>query len=302
MATVSRTVRRPIRFSRIALYAFLIVTSAIMFYPLLFALVGGITSLADYQRTTWFPTPTAISLDNWISFLTGPNLWQWTVNTLIRCAWYITIPGTVAVLCGYVFTRLRFRGRDTLFLFFLASMMVPGIVYLLPTFIGLARFPYVGGNDAAGQGGSGFINTWGALMLPGLVNAFYIFLMRQAYQAIPRDYEEAARVDGANTPQILLRIYLPLLAPALIVLVIFQFVGVWNDYLNPLVFAGGNNELAPIALGAQRFIKNTGALQGLQNYPRMFAVATIVTIPIMALFLLLQRYFVQGVQGIGLKG
>jgi multiple sugar transport system permease protein len=181
-------------------------------------------------------------------------------------------------------------------------MMVPGIVYVLPTFIGLARFPYVGGNDAYGQGGSGFINTWGALLMPGLVNAFYIFLMRQAFQAIPRDYEEAARVDGANTVQILYKVYVPLLAPALVVLVIFQFVNVWNDYLTPLVFAGSNPAIAPVALGAQMFIRSTGMELGRPNYPRMFAVATIVTLPIIVLFIVLQRYFVQGVQGMGLKG
>lgn len=304
MATItqSKPVRRPIRIGRILLYIFLISTSFVMFYPLLFALAGGISNQADYFRSTWFPIPQTIYLDNWINFFTGRDLWQWVVNTLIRVAWYITIPATVAILCGYVFTRLKFRGRDTIFLFLLASMMVPGIVYLLPTFIGFARFPGVGGNDAFGQGGSGFINTWGALLLPGLVNAFYIFLMRQSYQSIPRDYEQAARVDGANTLQILVRIYFPLLRPALIVLVIFQFVAVWNDYLNPLVFAGGNQAIAPIALGAQRFIKGTPIQLGRPDYPRMFAVATIVTLPIMALFIILQRYFVQGVQGFGLKG
>ena len=287
---------------RIVLYAFLIITSLIMFYPLLFMFVAGFTTPADYAASTWFPIPQQIYLDNWTEFLQRPDFWQWITNTLIRAVWYIIIPATVSILCGYVFTRLRFRGRDTIFLLLLASMMVPPIVYLIPTFIGLARFPLVGGNDIFGQGGSGFINTWGALLLPGLVNAFYIFLMRQSFQSIPSDYEEAARVDGASTFTILWRIYMPLLRPALIVLVIFQFVNVWNDYLNPLVFAGGNSEIQPIALAAQRFIYTTAARVGQVDYPRMFAVGTIVTLPILVLFALLQRYFVQGVQGFGIKG
>ena len=194
--------RKPLTLSRIALYAFLIVTSIVMFYPLLFMLVAGFTSRVDYQQSTWFPIPKSVYLDNWASFLSRPDLWHWIGNTLIRVVWYITLPGAIAVLCGYVFTRLRFRGRDTIFVLLLASMMVPPIVYVIPTFIGLARFPLVGGNNIVGQGGSGFIDTWGALLLPGLVNAFYIFLMRQSYQGIPRDYEEAARVDGANTLQV----------------------------------------------------------------------------------------------------
>jgi multiple sugar transport system permease protein len=300
--TQNKPVGAPLRIGRILLYTFLILTSLVMFYPLLFALAGSISSQADYFRSTWFPFPQTIYLDNWINFLTARDLWQWVINTMIRVVWYIAIPAVVSILCGYVFTRLKFRGRDIIFMFLLSSMMVPGIVYVLPTFIGFARFPGVGGNDMFGQGGSGFINTWPALLLPGLVNAFYIFLMRQVYQGIPRDYEEAARVDGANTLQILVRIYFPLLRSALIVLVIFQFVAVWNDYLTPLVFAGGNKDIAPIALGAQRFIKGTPIQLGRPDYPRMFTVATIVTLPIMALFIVLQRYFVQGVQGFGLKG
>ncbi len=289
---------------RLLLHAFLLSTSLVMAYPLLFAFVAGFTSSEDYYQSTWFPAPKQIYLDNWVTFLGRDDLWLWLFNTLVRVAWYILIPAAISVLCGYVFTVLRFRGRDTVFLLMLASMMVPGIVYLVPTFIMLARWPLVGGNDIYGQGGSGFINTWGALMLPGLVNAFYIFLMRQVYQSIPRDYEEAARVDGANTLQIIWHVYVPLLRPALIVLVIFQFVAIWNDYLNPLVFTGGNNEIAPIALAAQRFIYTTAqrGQTGFADYPTMFAVATIVTLPIVILFLFLQRYFVQGVQGFGLKG
>ncbi len=289
-------------FSRLFLYAFLLTTSAVMFYPLLFMLVAGFTSRVDYQQSTWFPTPQSLYLDNWAEFLRRPDLYRWLGNTLLRVGWYIAVPGAIAVLCGYVFTRLRFRGRDTIFILLLASMMVPQIVYVIPTFIGLARFPLVGGNDIFGQGGSGFIDTWGALLLPGLVNAFYIFLLRQAFQTIPPDYEEAARVDGANTLDILLRVYVPLLRPALIVLVIFQFVAIWNDYLNPLVFAGGNQAIQPIALAAQRFILTTQQRVGQVDFPRMFAVGTIVTLPIVILFLLLQRYFVEGVQGFGLKG
>lgn len=292
------------RLSRFLLYIFLVTTSLMMAYPLLFAFVAGFTSTEEYYQSTWFPAPTELHFDKWTAFLSRGDLWLWLFNTLIRVAWYIVVPATISVLCGYVFTVPHFKGRDTVFMLMLASMMVPGIVYLLPTFIMLARWPLVGGNDIYGQGGHGFINTWGALLIPGLINAFYIFLMRQSFQGIPRDYEEAARVDGANTLQIIWQIYVPLLRPALIVLVIFQFVAIWNDYLNPLVFAGGNEDIAPIALGAQRFIFSTSqnTRAGMIDYPTMFAVATIVTLPVVILFLLLQRYFVQGVAGFGLKG
>ncbi|MBN1286926.1 MAG: carbohydrate ABC transporter permease [Anaerolineae bacterium] len=292
------------RLGRTLLYIFLISTSLMMAYPLLFAFAAGLTGTEDYYQSTWFPAPTEIHLDKWAAFLGRDDLRLWVANTIFRAGWYVVIPAVISVLCGYVFTVPRFKGRDAVFMLMLASMMVPGIVYVLPTFIMLARWPLVGGNDIYGQGGHGFINTWGALLIPGLINAFYIFLMRQSYQSIPRDYEEAARVDGANTLQIIWNVYVPLLRPALTVLVIFQFVAVWNDYLNPLVFAGGNEAIAPVALGAQRFIFSTSqnTRAGLIDYPTMFAVATLVTLPIVILFLLLQRYFVQGVAGFGLKG
>ncbi len=293
---------KPLTIGRVFLYIFLILTSLIMFYPLLFMLAAGFTNMVDYQQSTWFPIPTSLYLDNWREFLTRDDLLRWLMNTLIRVVWYITIPATIAILCGYVFSRLRFRGRNLIFLLLLSSMMVPAVVYIIPTFIGLARLPLVGGNDITGQGGSGLINTWGSLLLPGLVNAFYIFLMRQAFMVIPVDYEEAARVDGAGTLRILWEIYVPLVRPALAVIVILQFVTIWNDYLNPLVFAGGNQEIAPIALAAQRFIYTTQQRAGQVDYPRMFTVATIVTLPIVMFFLFLQRYFVKGVAGFGVKG
>ncbi len=293
--------RKPLTFGRVMLYVFLISTSLIMAYPLIFILVAGFTSLEDYQRSTWFPIPSAIYFDNWVQFLTSNDLLIWIGNTLLRVLWYCTVPSIIALLCGYVFTRLRFWGRDTIFLFLLASLMVPAVVYVIPIFIGMARFPLVGGNNLMGQGGSGFINTWGALLLPGLVNAFYIFVMRQTFLTIPRDYEEAARVDGANTFDILWQVYLPLVRPALAVIIIFQFVAVWNDYLNPLVFAGGNQDIAPIALAAQRFIFTTQGQIGQPVWTRMFAVATLVTLPIVIMFLLLQRFFVEGVAAFGIK-
>lgn len=290
--------RHPMTWKRVLLYVFLISTSLVMAYPLLFMLVAGFTSLTDYQQSTWFPAMSEIYMDNWGEFLGRDELPLWIFNTLVRAVWYILMPATIAVLGGYVFARLRFRGRDTLFLIILASMMVPPIVYMVPLFIGFARIPTL----LTGVEGNGLIDTWWALLLPGWVSAFYIFLMRQTYQSIPGDYEEAARVDGASTAQIIWQIYLPLLRPALIVLVIFQFVIVWNDYLNPLVFAGGNQEIQPIALAAERFIFKSQQIYGRVDYPRMFAVATIVTLPILILFLALQRYFVEGVAGFGIKG
>lgn len=188
----------------------------------------------------------------------------------------------------------------------LSSMMVPGIVYFIPTYVLMARFPLVGGNDILGQGGSGFINQLPSVLLTGLVNAYYVFLTRQTYQSIPRDFEEAARVDGANTRQVLVRVYLPMLAPSLTVLVIFQTISIWNDYVWPLIAVGGNAKLWTASLGFQRIViagaQTTSTISGNLNYTWSFAVAVMATAPLIIMFLFLQRYFIEGVQGFAIKG
>ncbi len=185
-------------------------------------------------------------------------------------------------------------------------MVLPGIVYQVPTFVMMARWPLAGGNDIFGQGGTGFMNQWPALLIPGLVSVFYIFMMRQTFYSIPADFEEAARVDGAGTLRCLWSVYLPMLKPVLTVLVIFQFVGIWNDYLWPLFVSVSNPQIYVVALGFQ-FLSTAG--NGLKNmpntitdYPFLFALATCSIFPLVILFLVLQKYFVEGVQGFAIKG
>jgi multiple sugar transport system permease protein len=203
---------------------------------------------------------------------------------------------------------LRFRGREAAFLYLLSSLMIPGIVFWIPTYVMMARFPGAGGNNWIGQGGHGFVNEWPALLIPGLVNVFYIFMLRQTYYSIPVDFEEAARVDGASTIQVLWNVYFPMLKPVLTVLVIFQFVAIWNDYQWPLITSSGNPEIWTLALGVQRMLFIGAQVKGyppgtiLMDYPFAFALAMVATVPLIILFLRLQRYFVEGVQGFALRG
>jgi multiple sugar transport system permease protein len=169
----------------------------------------------------------------------------------------------------------------------------------------LARFPLAGGNDLLGQGGHGFINQWPALGMLGLVNVIGLFLVKQSYEMFPRDYEEAGLVDGAGTLQIIFRIYVPMLRPALTAVAILEFVAVWNDYFGPLIYVGGNRDLTPIALTVQRLIYSFTQRAGGESateFPLIFAAATLMSIPTILVYLTLQRYFVQGLIGVGIKG
>jgi multiple sugar transport system permease protein len=306
-------VRKRITLGRLLVYTLLIIGSLLMAFPLFYAFLGSLTDLEDFYANPWLPIPRKLYLENYSVMFTERfgaqvQLWRWVLNTLWRCAWYIVAPGAIAVLAGYAFTRLKFRGREAAFTYLLSSLMVPGIVFWIPTYVMMARFPGAGGNNWLGQGGVGFVNTWPALLIPGLVNVFYIFMLRQTFYSIPVDFEEAARVDGANTLQVLWSVYLPMLKPVLTVLVIFQFVAIWNDYQWPLIVSSGNREIWTLALGVQRMVFIGAQIKGyarsvaLQDYPFSFALATVATLPLIILFLRLQRYFVEGVQGFALRG
>jgi multiple sugar transport system permease protein len=162
--------RKRLAVGRVFIYAVLIIGSVVMAFPMAFAISGSLSDLEDFYASPWFPFPTKLYLENYRilftpEFTAKVEIWRWIANTLVRIAWYTLIPGTVAVLAGYVFARLRFRGRDTAFMYLLSSMMIPGIVFLIPTYIIMARFPGVGGNDWQGQGGHGFLNEWPALLI-----------------------------------------------------------------------------------------------------------------------------------------
>ena len=302
-----------LRWGRILLYTVLISGSLVMAYPLFYAVLGSLCDLEDFYRNPWFPIPTKLYLENYAmffgrKFVEETPLWTWVLNSLIRIIWYTLIPGAVAVLSGYAFARLEFRGRDAAFMYLLTSMMVPGIVFWIPTYVMMARFPGAGGNDWRGQGGHGFVNEWPALLIPGLVNVYYIFMLRQTYYSIPNDFEEAARVDGAGTLRCLWDVYLPMLKPVLIVLVINQTVAMWNDYQWPLIVSSGNAKIWTVALGVQRIALSLARYKGyppgsaIVDYPASFAVATLVTVPLILMFARLQSYFVEGVQGFAIKG
>jgi multiple sugar transport system permease protein len=304
--------KRRIRLGRVLLYGLLILSALLMALPLLFGVAASIASIEDYIKTPWFPIPYTPTFENYRLILGGSTTGDitpvtvWVRNTLIRAAWYIIVPAIVALLGGYALAKLRFKGRDAMFIYLLSSLVLPPIVYLVPTFVMMARWPLAGGNDLYGQGGQGLINQWPALLITGLVNVFYIFMFRQTFITIPNDFEEAARVDGADTLRCLWDVYLPMLKPTLVVLVIFQFVAIWNDYIWPTFVVTGNKNLWVLAQGFQYLGLAGSQIKGypgsITDYPFLFAMATFAILPLLIMYFLLQRFFVEGVQGFAIKG
>jgi multiple sugar transport system permease protein len=199
-------------------------------------------------------------------------------------------------LSGYAFAKLRFRGRDTMFKILLAAMMIPGVVTLIPQFFVLKHIPLVGGNDWLGGGGNGLLNTFWAVILPGASGSFAVFFMRQFFVSLPSDLQEVSRIEGSGELRIYWNIYMPLAKPALATLGIFTFQAGWNSFLGPLIMLNDPAKKT-IQLGLAAFTYNKQV-----DFGPLMAGALIAVVPILILFLLLQKYFVQGIAFTGTKG
>ena len=303
---------------KILTHLVLAVGALIMMYPLFYVLIASFNTLEEYIRSVgFFPIPSILHLDNYeivfhpkVLAMLGKSFWV----TALRMVWYMFWNSAVAILAGYVFARLKFRGKDTVFWVFLGSMLVPNIVFQIPLYVMMARWPMVGGNNFLGQGGSGLINQLPAVMLPGMINVYFVFLLRQSFYSIPIDYEEAARLDGANFLQTLRYVYWPMILPVVAVMAINTIVANWNDYLWPLMVVSGNRDLWPTALMFQRLMAGgipsdvasnlTLVATGLNitDTPLILTFGVVATLPAIIIFFIFQRYFIEGMQGVGLKG
>ncbi|MBC6432280.1 carbohydrate ABC transporter permease [Nostoc sp. HG1] len=239
--------------------------------------------------TSFAPTATSpenLSKNSWslanyrVAWQQGKFLLAFANSTLVAIA-VTAFQIVTSALAGYALARLKFRGRQALLLVVLATLVIPFQLLVIPIFLVL-KWGHL-------------INTYGALILPTAVNGFGIFLLRQYFQTIPVELEEAAAIDGANRLQILWRVMLPLARPALVTLFLFTFIGEWNDLFKPLVFTT-RPELRTVQLALAEFQE-----QFTNNWPLMMAAVTIATVPVMVLFLIGQRQFIQGIAATGIK-
>jgi len=265
-------------------YAVMIVYAALMFVPFGWSIITSFKTQADSVNLTVIPQP--ITTYGW-EYLFGrldPSLLRLFANSF-GIALAVTLSNLIlASLAGYAFARLRFPGRELLFLVVLATLMIPDQlrlvpVYLLFNLIGLTRGP----------------GEYLAVVLIMAVMGTNVFLMRQYFLSIPREIEEAARIDGASFFTTFWRVMLPLATPALSAVAILQFQGTWNAFFWPLVLLERQYFTIPIALTFFRTEFQT-------NWPPLMAMVVLATIPILVLYIFFQRYFVEGIAASGVKG
>jgi len=234
----------------------------------------------------------------WSFRASWPHVWPYVLNSLIVCGASVLGGLALSSLGGYVFARLDFAGRRPLFVLVLALMMVPGVLTLVPAFLWFKQFPLVGGNDWLGRGGTGFLNSRLALIIPAISGAqvLGIALCRVAVERIPKELFESATLDGATELQAYRHVALPLTLPTLATLAILSFVGVYNEFVWPLVTIN-DRDLQVFSVGVTRF-----AAEGNLQYGPMMAGYAIGAVPLIAVFAVGMRYYVAGLTAGAVKG
>ncbi len=279
------TMRRVRRLAgRIALYVMLLIGCVITLFPFVWLIRSSLMGPAQIFSfpVEWVPSP--VRWGNYQEALTSVPFDRYAFNTM-RIE-FLVITGTLitSTVAAFAFARLRWRGRNLIFGILLSGLMLPYAATLIPTFIFWEKV--------------GAVGTIVPLVVPAWFGGgvFNIFLLRQFFMAIPRDLDEAAYLDGANPLQVLTRIILPLSKPALIVVSVFTFISVWNDFLGPLIYLNDSKQYT-LALGLRSFSSAYTA-----QWDLLMAASTAVILPIVVLFFLAQRYFVEGITLTGIKG
>jgi multiple sugar transport system permease protein len=268
-------------FAAVAKHAVLYTLAAITLAPFIWMLLTSFKELGDILTYPPKWLPGRFILDNYVNAFEAAPFGRYYLNSLF-VAVAVTLGQMVTCsLAAYAFARLQFRGRDILFYIFLATMMIPGQVTMIPSFLMLHWL--------------GWIDTYAALIVPGLASAFGTFLLRQFFLTIPREIEDAAKIDGCSRFATLWRIILPLSRPALATLAIFTFMGVFNDFLWALVVVS-SDDLKTVQLGLAIFRDRYQT-----DWGQLMAGSVAATLPILVVFFCAQKYFIAGITMSGLK-
>lgn len=272
-------------FARFVMWAMLFGGAILFLLPFYVMVVMSLKTPGQISATSAWAPPPSLNLDNFHTVLTNPNA---PFPTFLKNSLIITTISTIGVLASsamvaYSFSRLRFPGRDRLFLVLLATMMLPGIVTMIPTYV---EFKYLH-----------WIDSFLPLTVPAFFGggAYNIFLLRQFFMGIPRDIDEAALLDGANHATIFWRLIMPNSGPALATVGIFAFIYTWRDFMGPLLYLNSpENQTLELGLNTYRSLNA-------EQWELLMAGSVLVMIPLLILFLAGQRYFVKGIVMSGIK-
>lgn len=284
----STAIRRVVEVLKYIVLIALAISFAFPFYWMV------VTALKDDPQVYTLPPVLIPNPAHWDNFIKGwtfrYDFTQFAINSIFRYALPVTLFTVISsVISAYGFARLKWWGRDFFFFLCMGTMMIPWQVTMVPLFITYKQL--------------GWLNSYLPLVVPSLFGApYFIFLLRQFFMGLPEELSDAARIDGASEFGILVRIILPLAVPAMAVVALFRFLGAWNDYLGPLIYAN-REDLFTLAVGLYRLNVAATAMGTTGNaQPYLMAVSTVVAAPVVLMFFLAQRTFIEGISMTGLKG
>lgn len=284
------------RIGRVFQLLLLLALCAISLFPFLVMLGTSFKEMAEIRSASMTLWPQKWTLENYVNIFTKGNWGQYFFNSF-----YVTTVSVIGALAfnsmaGYAFARLHFKGSKLLFMLALLGMMVPAQVTMLPAYVLMRYVPFAGGNNWLGQGGSGLLDSYAGLFVANLCGSYGVFLFRQFLMGFPGSLDDAARVDGLSRFGTYLRIYMPLSGPVIATMVVIRATSTWNDYVWPLLITQ-KEKMYTVQLALSQYRSDTGDIWNM-----IMAATTLIVLPVTVLFLILQKYFVEGIVTTGIKG
>lgn len=261
----------------------ILIIALVMLFPFIFMVSASLKTTAQaFDEPLKHIIPKEIYWDNYKTLLSSPNYFRWIGNSLKVVVLSIILRGIVVTMAAYAFARLKFKGRGVLLLIALSTLAIPSDTTVVARFL-LYKYMHL-------------INSHWALIIPAVFDVFFLFLLRQFFMGIPKELSESAIIDGCSHYRVYFRIILPLAIPALMTMVIFSFVYIWNDFAGPFVFISSEKKQL-VTVGLKYLSTQYGA-----NYALQMAGASIVIILPIILFAFAQKFFVEGMASSGIKG
>ena len=266
----------------IAVNGFLLAAAAGTIFPLLWMVSASLMAPGEANAFPPPIVPARPTLDNYRELFAHAGMGRYLANSVLLTAAVTAISVVLNVAAGYAFAKLEFAGRDRIFKLLLGALVIPSQVAMVPLFLLLKSL--------------GLVNSYGGVIVPAMAGIFGVFLVRQYALSIPNELLEAARIDGASELSIFRSIVVPLLAPIIVTLAVFTLLGTWNDFMWPLIVLSDNDLYTlPVALASL-------SREHVQDNELMMAGAVVTTLPVLLVFLALQRYYMQGLLVGSVKG
>jgi len=265
---------------RVIIYLILTIGALLSLFPFVWMVLTSFKSYGEVATATFFPSK--LRWENYVIAWNSQPFGRYFLNTIFVATTTTTLLLIVSSLAAYAFAKMEFVGRDTVFMMFLATMMIPGEVTMIPNFLMIKKL--------------GWYNTYTAQIVPFIASPFYIFLLRQFFKSIPQELQDAAILDGCSHFCFLSRIVVPLSKAAILTVAMLGFIGSWDAFLWPLIVTS-KADVRPIQVGLRSFVVESGT-----QTQQLMAAATFTIMPIVIMYFLVQKQFTEGIMTSGLKG